>query len=261
VQRVSSDNSAAVARRRSLGLDLGGAASRSTGAVLLEEARRPARVALEPEPQVLPRARTPAEADERLLALVRDARPDVVAIDAPLTLPPCLRCSAGCRGPGVDRCERADARGLWRAGWNPTSQRLCELLIYERVRERPMPTMQLGALTARALVLARRFRRLRPPPRVLEVYPRATLAALHTVDSALRPRERTEGRADHRRRVVRAMRGSGLIEVPDRLRRRVTEEHVFDALVAAYTGWLYPSGLRPPPSMMRESDGWIWIPT
>lgn len=250
-----------MARRRSLGLDLGGAASRSTGAVLLEGARRPARVALEPEPQVLPRARTPAEADEHLLALVDDARPDVVAIDAPLTLPPCLRCSAACRGPGVDRCERADARGLWRAGWNPTSQRLCELLIYERVHERPMPTMQLGTLTARALVLARRLRRLRPPPRVLEVYPRATLAALRPRDRGMRPRGRGEKRTDHRQTVIRAMRGSGLIEVPDRLRRRVSQEHVFDALIAAYTGWLYPSELRPPPPVMRESDGWIWIPT
>jgi predicted nuclease with RNAse H fold len=249
-----------VARRRSLGLDLGGASSRSTGAVLLEGARRPARVVLDPEPQVLPKARTPAEADERLLALVRDARPDIVAIDAPLSLPPCLRCSAACRGPGIDRCERADARGLWRAGWNPTSQRLCELLVFERVRERPMPTMQLGALTARALVLARRLRRLRPPPRVLEVYPRATLAALRAGDPAIRPRERAEPRADHRRGVVRALRRTGLIDVSDRLRRRIGQEHVFDALIAAYTGWLYPRGLHPPPSMVREGDGWIWIP-
>jgi predicted nuclease with RNAse H fold len=210
---------------------------------------------------VLPRAKSPAEADERLLELVRGAKPDILAIDAPLTLPPCLRCSAACRGPGIDRCERADARGLWRAGWNPTSQRLCELLIYERVHERPMPTMQLGALAARALVLARRFRRLRPPPRVLEVYPRATLAALRAADPAIRPRERAEERAAHRQGVIRAMRGSGLIDVPDRLRRRLSEEHVFDALIAAYTGWLYPHGLRPPPSVMRESDGWIWIPS
>jgi predicted nuclease with RNAse H fold len=249
-----------VTRRRSLGLDLGGASSRTTGIVVLEGARRPVRVGLDPEPQVLPRARTPADADERVLELVRDARPDVVAIDAPLTLPPCLRCSVACRGPGVDRCERADARGLWRAGWNPTSQRLCELLIYERVHERPMPTMQLGVLTARALVLARQLRRLRPAPRVLEVYPRATLAALRSVHPAIRPRERTGGRAEHRQGVVRAMRRKGLIEVPDRLRNPVSEEHVFDALVAAYTGWLHPGGLHPPPPMMRESDGWIWIP-
>jgi predicted nuclease with RNAse H fold len=210
---------------------------------------------------VLPRAKSPAEADQRLLELVRGAKPGILAIDAPLTLPPCLRCSAACRGPGIDRCERADARGLWRAGWNPTSQRLCELLIYERVHERPMPTMQLGALAARALVLARRFRRLRPPPRVLEVYPRATLAALRAGDPAIRPRERAEERAAHRQGVIRAMRESGLIDVPDRLRRRLSEEHVFDALIAAYTGWLYPHGLRPPPSVMHESDGWIWVPS
>jgi hypothetical protein len=40
----------------------------------------------------------------------------------------------------------------------------------------------------------------------------------------------------------------------------VLDDHVFDAVVAAYTGWLFPDGLEPPPDGFNVAAGWIWFP-
>lgn len=37
-------------------------------------------------------------------------------------------------------------------------------------------------------------------------------------------------------------------------------DHAFDALIAAYTGWLAPDGLEPPPADFNAAAGWIWLP-
>lgn len=34
--------------------------------------------------------------------------------------------------------------------------------------------------------------------------------------------------------------------------------HAVDALVAAFTGWLHPSGLEAPPPGFNLASGWIW---
>jgi hypothetical protein len=82
--------------------------------------------------------------------------------------------------PGSD-CELTAARAMWDHEHNPVTQRPCEIELESSVGERPMPTMQLGVLTARAVAFTRRLRvRGRPPcsierGEVLKVYPRATL--------------------------------------------------------------------------------------
>jgi DNA helicase HerA-like ATPase len=37
--------------------------------------------------------------------------------------------------------------------------------------------------------------------------------------------------------------------------------HAVDALIAAYTGWLHPRGLEPPPPGYNVAAGWIWAPS
>ena len=37
-------------------------------------------------------------------------------------------------------------------------------------------------------------------------------------------------------------------------------DDVFDALIAAYTGWLYPDRVEAPPESFNVASGWIWVP-
>lgn len=245
--------------RRSLGIDLGGASSDTTGYVVLDGAERP-HILAAGRPA---RSESPVEAEERLLGLVDDWRPSVVAIDAPLTLPPCLTCPSFCRGPGT-LCELRSAQEMWTAGRNPVSQRACEVLVQERAGERPMPTMQLGVITGRAVAFARRLATRGIPPSVMErgeiveVYPRASLRRLGGRDARLLPRAKSETPTDFRARVLEAL-GERIDGIPDHV-AALDNGHVLDALVAAYTGWLAPDGVESPPPDFNLASGWIWLP-
>jgi predicted nuclease with RNAse H fold len=218
---------------------------------------------------VVPAARTPIEAEDALLALVDRLKPDLLAIDAPLTLPPCLSCPSSCRGPGVDLCELESAREMWACGSNPVSRRRCELEARVLISGLdPKPTMGLGAITARAVTLVRKLGNRGEPPasitrrEVLEVYPRATLARLGTRDPQLRPRGRGEDEAAYRCRIIDGLEGDvvGLCDVADHRSNMESNSDVLDAVLAAYTGWLSPDGLEEPPEGFNLATGWIWFP-
>lgn len=247
------------ARRRALGIDLGGASSDTTGCVVLDGLTRPAVLAAGRPAK----SKSPQEAEERLLGLVDEWSPTVVAIDAPLTLPPCLTCPSYCRGPG-SMCELRTAQEMWKAGRNPVSQRACEIHVQELAGERPMPTMQLGVIAGRAVAFGRRLANRGTPPSVkergeiLEVYPRASLRRLGDGDARLLPRTKGETPRDFRARVLSALgeRIDAIVDHGDEL----DNGHVFDALVAAYTGWLAPDGVEAPPDGFNLASGWIWLP-
>jgi predicted nuclease with RNAse H fold len=238
-----------------LGIDLGGASSRTTGCVILAGREQP-EILFAGQPE---RSRTPVDAEQRLRDLVEDCQPTCVAIDAPLTLPPCMTCSGSCRGPGPE-CESRDARELWSSGWNATSQRLCEKILFEAVGARPLPTMQLGVITARAVTLCRSLLQLPATslPTVLEVYPRATLRQLAIIDSQMSPRLLGEPPESFRARVLLAF--EPLIARLDEHAAALADPHVFDALISAVTGWLGNDGLEAPPAGFDVQGGWIWYP-
>jgi hypothetical protein len=50
------------------------------------------------------------------------------------------------------------------------------------------------------------------------------------------------------------------INAVGRHRDAFSKAHVFDALVAANTGWLAPDGLQLPPPDFNIASGWIWLP-
>lgn len=244
---------------RSLGIDLGGASSDTTGYAVLEAGDRPKLLAAG-RPS---KGSNPREAEQRLVDLIDEWQPAVVAIDAPLTLPPCLTCPSYCRGPG-ELCELGAANRLWDRNWNAVSQRECELHISDHLHERPLPTMQLGVITARAVALANRLATRGTPPsvmergEVLEVYPKATLRQLAVSNPSLAPRQKGEEPDAYRKRVLSALaqRIDNLGAHADALQ----SGHVFDGLIAAYTGWLSPTGLQPPPDNFNVASGWIWYP-
>ena len=248
-----------------LGIDLAGASSAKTGFALIEGRESPCLI----EADALPIAASPLHAEAALLGLIDSVKPDVLAIDAPLTLPPCLTCPSYCRGPGVDLCELESAREMWARGSNPVSRRPCELAAKELIPGLdPKPTMGLGAITARAVALVRKLENRGEPPasitrhEVLEVYPRATLARLGSRDPRLIPRSRGEEETAYRRRVVVGLEGDavGLRGVAERRSTMESSPDVLDAVIAAYTGWLSPDGLEEPPAGFNLAAGWIWFP-
>ncbi len=246
--------------RTVLGIDLGGALQATTGYAVLSGVRRPRLRAS----GVLPASRSADLAEQRLLGLLDEWRPSLVAIDAPLTLPPCLVCPSSCQGPGVDSCELKAARQVWEAGGNPVTERLCEVRLRGEMKGgKPLPTMRIGQIAGRGVALARRLRAVRAErgpmrgPEAIEVYPAASLLRL---GFGRRPSQGNGAEAAQRFRgeVVKALgaRISGL-EPADEVH---ADDHAFDGLVAAYTGWLAPDGVEEPPDDFNVASGWIWLP-
>jgi len=250
-------------KRTVLGIDLGGASSLTTGYAVLAGGGTPRIEAS----GILAAGAGPKDAEDNLLALVDEWKPAVIAVDAPLTLPPCMTCPSFCRGPGAD-CELRAAHDVWAAGGNPVSQRLTEIALRNTLGgiKAPLHTMQMGILTGRAVAFSRRMAartlvpRVHTPQQVLEVYPRATLHRLGEVEPALRTQAKGEPEDVFVGRVLDAF--GPLVDGVDEHRIALSGagHHVLDALLAAYTGWLSPEGLEPPPESFNSAAGWIWFP-
>lgn len=243
-----------------LGIDLGGARMRTTGTVLLAGTDRPRVHAA----SVLSKGKTAEQAEKALLHVIEDARPSLVAVDAPLTLPPCLSCPSFCRGPSADLCELQAARDVWDAHGHPVTERLCEVRLRKELDSGPLPTMRIAQIAARGVALARRVlaggTSLGAPGAVavLEVYPYATLWRLGERDTRLRPRWSGEPDQAFSDRILAGL--SGEIGNLDEHRSDLVSGHAVDALIAAYTGWLHPDRVESPPPDYNLASGWIWMP-
>jgi predicted nuclease with RNAse H fold len=195
--------------------------------------------------------------DEALVAYLRRWTDDttVVGINAPLTMPPCIRCELAC--PGVSAC-RVPVVG-WMRRWGgrllatggrrdrskpvvtPYTQRATELLTFA-VGGQPRETLGQGSgpLAARAQYLRRVLSpRLRLHENLIEVHPRATLVRRfgEAVDGRLR------GGADERIWATRKQVLAGLTEGiafdyvwPEIV---VRNTHVFNAVLCAFTAFLW----------------------
>jgi len=233
---------------------------RTTGWALLEGTQRAGVV----DAGTLAKGNSANDAEHALLELIESARPDVVAIDAPLTLPPCLSCPAFCRGPGSGLCELRSAQQVWDAGGHPVTERLTEVRLREELHAGPLPTMRIGQIAARGVALARRLlasqNALHPGGgrQILEVYPYATQVRLAHQDPDLGPRRPDEDHQALASRVLGAL--SARIDNVEDNNDLVAGPHVLDGLLSAYTGWLYPTGVEAPPKHFNPAAGWIWLP-
>jgi len=256
-----------------LGVDLGGGKGKKTAAATLRvDPRHGATVVdLAPRPRELPLY------DQSLLALLRGYGDDtLVAIDAPLTLPPCLRCQvalcpgqADCVDPSVVQM-RADAASFGEGGRNfrrgkpqvtPYTQRATELRLFlERgITPREALGQGTGPLAARAAHVTRALAdRFHLNENLIEVSPKATLAALGFTQRTRRHLHEREARA-----AVLEMLSPELRFGPGVWREVcVQSDHLFDAVIAAYTGYLWArdnwqAQLAPD---ARPQEGWIWVP-
>jgi predicted nuclease with RNAse H fold len=182
----------------------------------------------------------------------------VVAFDAPLTLPPCVRCQLAC--PGVDACTVPVVEWMRRHGdalsvrtgrsdpgkptITPYTQRATELLL-ERATLQPREALGqgMGPLAARAAYLRRALSpRLRLHENLLEVHPRATLIRMFGAREERRTRHGSavqtwETRGQMLGRLVDSRVGLTFDRVwPDLVVRNV---HVFHAVISAFTAYFW----------------------
>ena len=247
----------------SLGIDLAGALGPKNGYAVVVGDEGPRLT----EAGLLPVAKSASEGEAALVNLIDGVAPEVLAIDAPLTLPPCLTCPDYCRGPDPVLCELHGARQMWEQGSNPVSRRPCEVEARKAIPGLdPKPTMGLGIITARAVALVRKLEvRGRAPAsisrrEILEVYPAASLIRLSTLSNKLEPKQAGEEEVDFCARAATGLGEIGLGDVEAHRKAIEASRDVLDAVIAAYTGWLGPERLEAPPEGFNLASGWIWFP-
>jgi predicted nuclease with RNAse H fold len=254
---------------RFLGVDLGGGKGKKTALAVLE--RRGADLVVA---ALVPRTGEAPLYDASLVDLLRAEGPSsLVCMDAPLTLPPCLRCLVPVC-PGQDTCSDSAVREMRRLadlGEEPTrdhrrgkpsvtpyTQRATEVYLHRSRGVLPRETLGqgMGPLTARAAHLLRALAdRFRLNENLIEVYPKATLTLLGLG-------EPYKKRADARLRILSRM--PEVSFAPGVWREEcVQSDHAFDAIVCAYTGYLFArDGWTIPDDgdQVFAHDGWIWVP-
>lgn len=255
--------------KRFVGVDLGGGKGKRTALAVLD-LRDDAVVVT----QLSPRMGAAPLYDRTLIETLRALGDDaVICVDAPLTLPPCLRCQVTVC-PGQDACvdasvvemrrlfgapdeETRDAR-RGKPGLTPYTQRATEVYLHRRRGVLPRETLGqgMGPLTARAAHLQRALAdRFRLNENLIEVFPRATLDLLGM-------REPYKKRVDRRVEILAQLPelsfGPGVWR--EECRR---SDHAFDAVICAYTGYLWNrDGWTLPADCSADMlrDGWIWVP-
>ena len=222
--------------------------------------------------------------DEQLCAYLRGhVEGAVCAVDAPLTLPACVRCTrlecpgqAACVDTTVEWFRRVGndlVAGQGRANGKPLTtpytQRASEVVLHRRHGILPRETLGqgMGPLTARARYLVQSLRpSFRLEENLIEVYPKATIHRLFGARAARGYKRQT---AAQRVRL-------GIIErLADEARLRFARrprnwpefcdqsDHLFDALICAYTAYLWARDGWTLPEVDREvfrEDGWIYFP-
>jgi hypothetical protein len=273
-----------------LGIDLGGGKGKTTAlATLRVDGRNATVVDIAPRPGGLPFY------DATLLETIRQYGDEtLLCIDAPLTLPPCLRCAVPVC-PGQDACVdpavvemralaseappsgngagyRAPSRDSRRGKppITPYTQRVTEVYLSHRlgIVAREGLGQGTGPLAARAAHLVRALAdRFTLNENLLEVYPKATLALLGLGSPFKKHLRERETRA----RILEGL-SDELRFGPGIWRERcVQSDHLFEAVISAFTGFLWArDGWALPDvaeathdrgeGVVRLADGWIWTP-
>lgn len=229
--------------------------------------------------EIAPRAGALPLYDTALLQLLNGyGDGTLICVDAPLTLPPCLRCQVPVC-PGQEQCldtavvemrrlasqatmlaDRDGRRG--KPSVTPYTQRATELhLFFDRgLAPREALGQGTGPLAARAAHLSRALAdRFRLNDNLIEVSPKATLTAL----GFSRPYKKHLHERQTRAEILESL-APGLRFGPGVWREVcVQNDHLFDAVICAFTGYLWARDgwmERDTVSPILRRDGWIWVP-
>jgi predicted nuclease with RNAse H fold len=151
----------------------------------------------------------------------------------------------------------------------PYTQRATEVVLHRRHGIMPRETLGqgMGPLTARAAHLGRALARFgyKLHENLIEVYPKATLQMLWGRKVAMSYKREVDT-WDTRARVLESLRGRVEFGRRSRLAKEavLSNDHCFDAVICAYTGYLCVKEGWTLPERDREVfavDGWIFTPS
>jgi hypothetical protein len=261
-----------------LGIDLGGGKSKKTALATLRVDGSTATVV-----DIAPRTGAPPFYDRTLLETIRAYGDEtLLCIDAPLTLPPCLRCAVpvcpgqeSCVDPAVVEMRalaaaapRDDDRDRRRGkpSITPYTQRTTEVYLAcsTGIPAREGLGQGTGPLAARAAHLVRALAdRFTHNENLIEVYPKATLVSLGLGTPFKKHLRERETRA----RILEVL-SAELRFGPGVWRELcIQSDHLFEAVICAYTGflwardgWTLPASIDGRDDAARLVDGWIWTP-
>jgi hypothetical protein len=271
---------------RFIGVDLGGGRGKTTAVAELRSGPEGAEV-VEVATRSLKQPWTDETLVERLAAGASE--PTVIAIDAPLTPPPCNRCERPVC-PGMEACAepaviwlRTEGRALVRrsttvavggggprpvpgaqARLAPYAHRATDVVMTYGRGLLPVSTLGAanGAISARAGQLRRRLRGagFELHGNLVEVSPSATIAALCGARAA-RGYKRDADPWVTRASVLERLRDLSFAPRSRMAREDVLRnDHCFDAVIGAYTAYLWARDGWPVPDGCFGEDGWIVAP-
>jgi uncharacterized protein DUF429 len=269
-----------------LGIDLGGGKGKKTALATLRVDGAAATVV-----DIAPRTGAAPFYDPTLLDTIRAYGDEtLLCIDAPLSLPPCLRCTVPVC-PGQELCvdpsvvemralaaEAAAARDdvfalrdtrdtrRGKPSITPYTQRTTEVYLACSVgiAAREGLGQGTGPLAARAAHLVRALAdRFTLNENLVEVYPKATLVALGLGTPFKKHLRERETRA----RILESL-SDELRFGPGVWRELcIQSDHLFEAVICAFTGflwardgWSLPNYATARGEAERLRDGWIWTP-
>jgi predicted RNase H-like nuclease len=262
-----------------IGVDLGGGKGKNTAV---------ARLALDGQGVKVLDYGTGKEApwyDERLIAFLRQQPEAAVAIDAPLTMPACVRCllptcptQQVCEVPILswfrERAQRPrltdlgllttlkNGNGKHKPRYTPYTQRASEVVLHEDFKILPRETLGqgMGPLASRGTYLVKALAGTHAlNDNLIEVYPKATITQLFTPRIAGRYKRSADSpktRLDILNRLTDLSFAPGAWKEDG-----LANDHKFDAIICAYTAYLWwKGGCTAPISDVVFEDGWIWFP-
>jgi predicted nuclease with RNAse H fold len=277
---------------RFIGVDLGGGRGKTTAIAELRTARNGGAEVYEVATRAPGQPWTDDSIVQRLSSALTEPGSVAVAIDAPLTQPACGRCvMPAC--PGMEVCVdpavewlRTEGRALVRVGakevaagsrsrsLGSTSAAQARLAPYTHratdvdmtYRRGLLPLAALGAasgtVAARAHQLRRRLKALgfELHENLIEVSPQATIGALFDTRTA---RGYKRDADPWRTRAVVLERLGDLTFAPQsRMAREdvLQNDHCFDAVISAYTAYLWARDGWAKPAAPFDTDGFIYAP-
>jgi predicted nuclease with RNAse H fold len=268
--------------RTFIGVDLGGGKGKNTAVARLTLSPEGTAVRVEEVSAKVGRNGTSSPFYDRQLLeyLARWKDQAVVAIDAPLTMTACMRCREPVC-PGLEGCvdptvvwfrtigDSLLAEGGLRNGKplsTPYTQRATEVWLHKKVGVLPRETLGqgMGPLTARARHLVRALEpHYQLDHNLIEVYPKATLQLLFSAQVA-RSYKRGAPAYEIRQRILHTFADLEFGPRTGMQREQCfANDHCFDALLCAYTAFLWArDGWQRPleHGEIWSSDGWIWHP-
>ena len=207
----------------------------------------------------------------------------VIAVHAPLTLPACVRCirpvcpgAADCVDPAVawlrsegerlvaDPDDELHRPAPSRPRLQPYVHRGTEIMLAYRDHVWPVTAVgsTVGPVAARGVQLRRRLAGIgfALNENLIEVSPAATMAAL----SGPRRARRVKRDPDVWTSRAELLASLGDLQFAPHSgfsrEEALGSDHVFDALLAAYTGYRWARAGSPLPPGELADDGWIWAP-